>query len=607
MVLVIRTNSNTADHRASVVKSSAPSDVGVILRQSEWGMYTNHANTNVGFSFDGNSKLDANRNEIVIRVPNLVINSIAMSDTIVFSNAESKTIVNGNFAYDSLTLYNQTRVPDVSNIIICDSEFNPTDQLALQTRSGYLRLEGREFEEETLVAIDTIPFPASHVSENTIHVETSNLTPGFRELVVVSPSGAISNVITVAVSDGPVIESTDLPISMENIPYSFSLTANSDSAVTFSSITQLPPGITVSPDGNVTGLVSNISGDTTYNFTIRCTDQELQYIDAAVSLFTRKFFTGAEFTKSGVLNRYQPTFVSVNEDGKKFAVAYGAVNTVCIYTYASTGWKNHITLTQAPIPGFGKWIRMVGDQLFVLGDNELNIYDVSSTPVKRKQTVAFPGTLTVCISDDASVLAQATGSGTIRIFYRNAVNTYVFKQQLAVQGEFIRMMKISGSTLFATTTTGTLYKISISPTSIQVKNKYVHNTEFDEFGISLGIFGSRVIVGVPLQKQVYVFDTSTFEIIQIIPNFVIPGFGSSIDVNGDRVVVNGQSFTIDGDILSPGQDISPPGLACLAAVAENDDTAIVFSTFETEPVNFVIARVFVKKFSGDNFVTDQNS
>ena len=607
MVLIIRTDSNVLDHRASVVKASNPDDVGVILRNSGWGLYANHSNTNAGFSFDGKRVFDTTRDRVTINVENLTINSIATSDTIIFSNSESKTVVNGNYVYEILTLHNQNRTPDVSNLIICDNDFNPTEQLALQTQFGYLQIEGREFEEESLVAIDSIPFNSSVVSQNILRVETSNLMPGFRELFVISPSGAVSNVITIPVSDGPVLPNTILPISMEKILYSHTLTANSDSAVTFSSITQMPPGIFISPEGNISGLVANIPGDTTFNFTIRCTDQEKQFIDAKLNLFTRKFFTGREMTKSDVSGRFQPTSLSINEDGNFFAVAYAGSNTVCLYTYSNGSWSNHITLTQATIPGFGKWIQMHEDQVFVLADNELNVYDVSASPVKRKQTVSLSNTLTIGLSDDASVLVQATTSGAIRLFYRNAVNTYVFKKQLILQGEFARVIKVIGSSVFVTTITGTLYGISISPTTMQITAKYIHNTEFDEFGISFGIFGERIVVGVPLQKQVYIFDKSTFEILQVIPNFTIPGFGSSIDVNQSRVLINGQSFVDNGGSLSSETDISPPGVTCVSAVAGNDDTAVVFNTFETEPVNVVIARVFVKKFSGTEFVTDQNS
>jgi len=558
----------------------------------------------IGLSYDGNAVMDMTAGGLTISVPELVINSLALSDSIIVSNAETKTFVNGNYVYNDLVLRNYTKVPDVSNALICDANFNVTDQLALQTHTGYLRLEGREFEDQTLVAIDSIPFDAEVLNSNAMHVETSNLTPGFKDLVLMSPSGAVSNSITIAVSDGPVLNTKTLPDAMEGIPYLFTLTGTSDSAIRFSSST-MPTGLTLLEDGTIFGTVPSIPADTVFHLNVRATDQEHQYIDTPLSLSTRQFLTGKEFSKQALQNRYRPDSISSNSTGLKFAVSYTDINTVCIFKYSKPDWSNFITLVQATISGFGKWIRMIGDQLFVLSDNDVNVYDVSRSPVKRIQTVQLPNTKTICLNDDASIMVQGTSSGVVRIFFRNAVNTYVLKQQISLSGEEIQMMEIDRGECFVTTATGTLYALGVSQTSVEINNKYVHNTQFDNFGLSLTVTDLHVVVGVPVQNQVFVFDRNTFGIVQVIPNFAIPGFGSSIRRGKTKLLINGEFYIYDGASLVVDMNISPPGVQCVCEISHDEEVAYVFSVYSSEPVNIDIGRVWVRKFNQTQYVLSQ--
>lgn len=118
------------------------------------------------------------------------------------------------------------------------------------------------------------------VDFNTITFTAPAKTAGNYALTVLNADGGLGTSASDLVYSGAPTWSTaagSLGSAYETASLSTSLSANSDSAVTFSlSSGTLPGGTTLASNGLLSGTLSNVNNATTYNFTIAATDAESQ-------------------------------------------------------------------------------------------------------------------------------------------------------------------------------------------------------------------------------------------------------------------------------------------------------------------------------------------
>ena len=171
--------------------------------------------------------------------------------------------------------------PTITNVQITDSSYNVIDDTAVSTSGGYLKITGTNFSSGCTVIIGgTNATSTAFVNSTTLNVQVPASTAGTYVVYVVNTDGGVAirvNGLTYSGTPTWVTGST-LPQGTANTEISIQLSATSDSSITYTvqSGSNLPTGLTLSSSGLLSGTVSGITSETTYNFTIEATDSESQ-------------------------------------------------------------------------------------------------------------------------------------------------------------------------------------------------------------------------------------------------------------------------------------------------------------------------------------------
>ena len=187
----------------------------------------------------------------------------------------SATFNSANTIATSLT----TLTPSINVVTITNSSWNALDDTAANTGGGYCVITGSNFNSNTSVVFGTTSATAvTYVNSTTLRVQIPALAATSYPVYVINNSNGATaikpNAITV--SSSPVWgTAATLANVTSNVVFSTSLSANSDSSVTYSNTTILPTGTTLLSNGYYYGNVS-VGIDTTYSFDVKATDTELQ-------------------------------------------------------------------------------------------------------------------------------------------------------------------------------------------------------------------------------------------------------------------------------------------------------------------------------------------
>ena len=175
--------------------------------------------------------------------------------------------------------------PLITNVKIVESNLPNApvlDDTALNTQGGYLLIEGEGFVTGAVVyvqgraALSTIVFGST---EMRVYTGTT-LPTGLLHVYVINPDNSVgfkvSGILTSGMPDW--ITTSPLPEQMDNLSFSISLTANSDSNIiyTLGAGSSLPSNTFLSSTGIFSGTISQLSVPTTYSFDVVATDVELQ-------------------------------------------------------------------------------------------------------------------------------------------------------------------------------------------------------------------------------------------------------------------------------------------------------------------------------------------
>ena len=177
----------------------------------------------------------------------------------------------------------------ISSIIITDNSYVLLDDSAVILTGGYIKLFGIGFVNGCSVAIDTtIATSVSFVSSTELNVQVPAKAAGTYNLYLTTPTGAVAiRVNAITYSSTPTWSSTSpLPGGVNNTAISIQLGATSDSTVSYTvqAGSTLPTGLTLSSGGLLSGTVTGLVLETTYNFTVVATDVELQDSPKAFSI-----------------------------------------------------------------------------------------------------------------------------------------------------------------------------------------------------------------------------------------------------------------------------------------------------------------------------------
>jgi alpha-tubulin suppressor-like RCC1 family protein len=175
----------------------------------------------------------------------------------------------------------------ISSVQIADSSYNVLDDTAANTGGGYLVINGTGFTNQSVVIVGTTNATSTtFANTKQLRAQVPALSAATYPVYVVdNVTGATAiKVNGLTYSPFPAWSTgSSLSNQLANTSFSVSLSANSDSSITYSNTTALPAGTTLAANGYFSGTVS-IGAQTTYSFDVKATDVENQDVTRTFSL-----------------------------------------------------------------------------------------------------------------------------------------------------------------------------------------------------------------------------------------------------------------------------------------------------------------------------------
>jgi hypothetical protein len=179
--------------------------------------------------------------------------------------------------------------PAIANIQIANSSYGVLDDTAVDTAGGYIIINGSKFSNGCSVLIgNTVATSVTFVSSSVIRAQVPARSAASYVVYVGNPDGGTAIFVAgLTYSNTPVWSTNStLPSGTVDNSISIGLSASSDSNVIYSVAagSSLPSGVTLASNGELSGTVTGISDETTYNFTVVATDIENQEASRSFSI-----------------------------------------------------------------------------------------------------------------------------------------------------------------------------------------------------------------------------------------------------------------------------------------------------------------------------------
>jgi len=167
----------------------------------------------------------------------------------------------------------------ISNVQITDSSWTLLDDTAVPLEGGYCLVNGSGFAPGSLVTVGTdFASSTSYISSTQLRAVVPAKSSGSYNLSVIRGDTAIATLaLGITYSPTPVWgTSSTLANVFQNIAFTQTLSASSDSNVIYANTTALPPQTTLATNGTLSGNITSAVEDTTYSFTVNAIDAQLQ-------------------------------------------------------------------------------------------------------------------------------------------------------------------------------------------------------------------------------------------------------------------------------------------------------------------------------------------
>ncbi len=167
----------------------------------------------------------------------------------------------------------------ISNVQITDSSWNVLDDLAVSTLGGYITINGSGFAPGSIVSVGTdIATATSYVSATQLRAVVPAKSSGSYNVTVIRGDTLTATLpLGITFSPTPVWgTSSTLANVLQNVAFTQTLSATSDSSVVYANTTALPPQTTLLANGQLSGNITSAAEDTTYSFTVNAIDAQLQ-------------------------------------------------------------------------------------------------------------------------------------------------------------------------------------------------------------------------------------------------------------------------------------------------------------------------------------------
>jgi WD40 repeat protein len=254
--------------------------------------------------------------------------------------------------------------PKITAIQITDNTYTLLDDTAVSLDGGYIRITGSGFGPGCQVLINNTPVSSiSFVNSTTVHAQVPAAAAGTYVVYLVNTNGgvaiAVNGLTYSALPDW--VTGTSLGESPAGSAISLQLSATSATTYVLTSGSTLPPGLTLSSGGLLSGTVTGVTVTTLYNFSVTAIDAELQDSPRTFSItirllatfiglahFTTPFVTvypwdsstgfGSKVTNPVTLatgNGYDIDFTAA---GNAVAISHSASPYVTAYPWTSNGF-----------------------------------------------------------------------------------------------------------------------------------------------------------------------------------------------------------------------------------------------------------------------------
>ena len=169
--------------------------------------------------------------------------------------------------------------PKITAIQVCDANYTVLDDTAVALTGGYIKITGSGFAQGVQVLVNNTPaISVALVNSTIVHAQLPAKTAGSYVIYLVNSDGGVAISVTgVSYSEVPTWNTlSPLPDAIADVGFSIQLQASPASTYSLTSGSTLPPGVTLSSTGLLSGTVTGLSSNTTYNFSIDAIDSENQ-------------------------------------------------------------------------------------------------------------------------------------------------------------------------------------------------------------------------------------------------------------------------------------------------------------------------------------------
>ena len=304
----------------------------------------------------------------------------------------------------------------ISNIQVTDSGYTVLDDTAVDVAGGYIKITGSGFASGCSVLINqTAATSVTFVSSTEVRAQVPATAAGTYIVYVVNTSGDVAirvNGVTFSATPTWVTGSGLSGQSSEAI--SIQLSASTATTYALQAGSSLPAGLTLSNVGLISGTITGISSDTTYNFTVVAIDAENQdsprSFTLGISVSDPYFmYTTLLLSGNGTNNATNNTFTDSSTNN--FAITRNGNVFPGTFTPYGPNWSNYFD-------GTGDYLSVPDNAVFSFGTGNFTIecwaYVTQQTANQyyglfcKRPLTSSQGWLSVNIRNNVAVLAFAS-------------------------------------------------------------------------------------------------------------------------------------------------------------------------------------------------------
>lgn len=203
-----------------------------------------------------------------------------MTTRIASTNIQNATIELSNMSAAAIAALSST-TPTITQIQITNSSYVVLDDTAVSTSGGYIKITGTNFTAGSQVVIGNVTATSvGFVNSTTLNVQVPAQAAGTYIVYLTTNTGSVAILVNgLTYSGTPTwVTGSTLPNGIQGTALSIQLNATGDAPVTYTLAagSSLPPGLTLSSGGLISGTVTGLSVQTLYNFTVNAIDAEAQ-------------------------------------------------------------------------------------------------------------------------------------------------------------------------------------------------------------------------------------------------------------------------------------------------------------------------------------------